>query len=239
MSAIDYFQWVERVRRFSEGLRQLPGEINVGVEIAPTISEEQLEEAAAKWGGRLPAALGRFWREGSSALDCKYWWKPPDQELPALHEVFESNNFIYGGVRFLPATRIYPGNGGADPDDEDMLEVFGKSGMELWCRCAVFLHVGNGDCLGLDTSTNWDDPAVVYLLHDGEESGQISPTFSGFLAAWEELSYIGPEFWLLDYWLDWDRGAIDCTKHKTAELRKLLSPRDQIAAAKQDVTPDA
>lgn len=237
MSKINYSQWIERARTFSEGLRRLPGEINVGVEIAPPISEEQLEDVSAKWGGRPPAALLSFWREGSAAIDCAYWWKPPDHELPSLHEVFESNNFIYGGVRFFHATNIFPGNGGANPHDKDMLEVFGKSGMELWCRCAVFLHVGNGDCLGLDTSTNWDDPAVVYLLHDGEESGQISPTFSGFLAAWEELCYIGPEFWFLDYWLDWDRGEIDCTKHKTAELRKLLTPRETQATAEQGVIP--
>ena len=114
-----------------------------------------------------------------------------------------------------------------------MVETIGRGGLDLWCRCAVFLHVGNGDCLGLDPSTNLDDPAVVYLLHDGEESGQISPTFSDFLAAWEALSYIGPEFWLLDYWLDWDRGEIDCKKHKTTELRNLLAPRDETTKAEQ------
>jgi hypothetical protein len=227
MTPIDYRAWVERVRAFSEGLRGLPGKINVTVQIEPTISEEALEDVSKKWISGLPEALHRLWREGSSAINCRYVWTPSEAELSRLHEVFDSNDYIYGGARFEPATSIFPGNSGAEPDDDCMSETVGKQGLDLWCRCAVFLHVGNGDCLGLDPGTHPDDPAVVYLLHDGEESGQISPSFTDFLAAWEELSYIGPEFWLLDYWLDWDHGVIDVTKHKARELRELLSPRSE------------
>lgn len=224
MSTIDYHQWIERLRLFTENLQQLSGEINLSNEISPKVSEEMLTHIAKKWKNGLPAALRNFWSEGASGIDCRYSWRPQDRDLSRLHEIFESTDAIYGGACFEPAASIYPGNSGAAPNDESMREIVGQEGLELWCRCAVFLHVGNGDCLGLDPTTNPDDPAVIYLLHDGEESGQISPTFSQFLLAWEELSYIGPESWLLDYWLDWDRGTIDCTKHKTAELRMLLTP---------------
>lgn len=224
MSTIDYPLWIDRLRKFTGKLHQLSGEIDVIAEISPTVSEEMLSYISRKWKGGLPTALRRFWSEGASGIDCKYSWRPQEGDLPRLQEIFESTDSICGGVRFEPAASIYPGNSGAVPNDECMRETVGQAGLELWCRCAVFLHVGNGDCLGLDPTTNPDDPAVIYLFHDGEESGQISPTFSQFLLAWEELSYIGPECWLLDYWLDWDLGTIDCTKHKTAELRRLLTP---------------
>lgn len=231
MKTADYSKWVERVRHFSEALRLLPGEINVNVSIAPPIDEETLRVVSSKWPSGLPAVLRQLWSDGSSCIDCKYWWRPPSEELPKLHEVFESNNFIYGGVRFEPASEVFPGNSGVKPDDEEMAEAFGESGLELWSRCAVFLHVGNGDCLGLDPESGSDDPPVVYLVHDDDESGVISPSLSEFLAAWQELSYIGPEFWLLDYWLDADRQGLDITKHKTEELRRLLTPRPQTTKA--------
>lgn len=231
MKPIDYSEWVDRARRFTEELRRLPGRINVSIEIEPPIDEKTLEDVSKRWPNGLPAVLKKLWSNGSSSIVCKYWWMPPDQELAQLHEVFESNNAIYGGVRFLPAAHIFPGNFGVDPDDEDMAECFGTAGLELWCRCAVFLQIGNGDCLGLDPESDINDPAVVYLVHDDDSSSVISPSFTEFLIAWEQLSYIGPEFWLLDYWLDADRGLIDTTKHKTDELRALLTPRPHATMA--------
>ena len=225
MAEIDYQAWVQRVKGFSEALPRLPGKINIKLEIAPPISDETLAEVTTKWNGRLPGSLRKFWQEGASAIGCRYVWTPPADELSLLHEVFELNNYIYGGVRFEPASSIYPGNSGADPDDEFMVETLGKEGLALLCKCAIFLWVGDGDALGLDPDTNPDDPAVIYLVHDEPESMQISPSFSEFLSEWEKLSYIGPDIGLLHYWLDSDRGALDATKHKTAQLRMLLTPR--------------
>jgi hypothetical protein len=222
---MNYQDWTERVRAFTEALRMLPGEINVTIEIDPPLNAQQIDALAGRWPTGLPTSLRRLWNEGSSRVNCPYVWRPSPDEVPILNEVFEYNNYIYGGARFEPAEQTYPGNSGADPDDEDMADVLGKTGLELHCRCAVFLHVGNGDCLGLDPANGADDPPVVYLVHDDDTSSVISPTFSEFLASWQELCYIGPEFWLLDYWIDRDRGVIDTTKHRTAELRRLLTPR--------------
>ncbi|HZJ14129.1 MAG TPA: hypothetical protein VFD27_03720, partial [Chthoniobacteraceae bacterium] len=169
--------------------------------------------------------------EGSSRINCRYVWRPPAEELPLLHAVFEYNNYIYGGVEFKTAEEIFPGNSGADPNDDLMRKTVGDFGHALWCRAAVFLEVCNGDCLGLDIESNAADPPVAYLLHDGEESNYISRSFSEFLASWSELSFIGPEFWLLDYWADPETGMIDPRNYKTDELRSLLSPRGQQNAA--------
>ncbi len=222
---MNYHTWTERVRAFSEGLRMLPGEIDSTLEIDPPFGVQQIDALAVRWPTGLPASLRQLWSEGSARVNCPYAWTPPSDELPSLSEIFEHSDYIYGGARFVHAEEIYPGNSGADADDKDMADVLGKAGLDFWCRCAVFLQVGNGDCLGLDPESGIDDPPVVYLVHDEDESSVISPSLSEFLVAWEELSYIGPEFWLLDYWVDADRGAIDTAKHKTTELRRLLTPR--------------
>lgn len=222
---MDYRAWIDHVRAFSEGLHKLPGEINCTITIDPPLAAADVAALESKWPTGLPESLKDLWAHGSGAVNCRYVWTPPQAELPRLHEIFESNNYIYGGVRFEPAHEIFPGNSGANPEDKNMLEVLGRRDLDLWCSCALFLHVGNGDCLGLDTQKNQSDPPVVYLVHDQPESDYISPSFSQFIRDWTELSFIGPEFWLLDYWIDREKMKIDTTKHKTDELRRLLSPR--------------
>jgi hypothetical protein len=106
-----------------------------------------------------------------------------------------------------------------------MRDTVGNDGFALWCSCAVFLQVGNGDCLGFDLTRSPDDPAVAYLVHDGRDSRIISKSFTEFLDGWTLLSFIGPESWLLSYWLDAESESIDPGKHMTSELRGLLSPR--------------
>jgi hypothetical protein len=222
---MNYHAWVTQVKRFSENLRALPGEVNATTEVDPPLSADEITGISAKWKTGIPDSLRRLWRDGSSRINCRFVWSPPQDELPRLHEVFEYNDYIYGGVRFQPAQEIFPGNSGADTNDENMLGTLGRRDLDLWCRSAVFLHVGNGDCLGLDPLRNPSDPAVVYLVHDEPESGYISQSFTEFLRDWTELSFIGPELWLLDYWIDHEEGRIDTTMHKTDDLRRLLSPR--------------
>ena len=228
---MDYQKWTAGVRSFSEALRELPGEIDVTVEIDLQLPDSEIVAIQEKWPGGLPDALRLLWTNGSARINCPYVWAPPPNELSLLNQIFEHNNYIYGGVRFEAAGKIYPGNFGADPNDDLMRQTVGNEGLALWCNCAVFLYIGNGDCLGLDPNRCPDDPAVVYLVHDDAESGYIAGSFTSFLAAWTKLSFIGPEFWLLDYWHDPDSESIDPAKHMTSELRTLLSPRENVTRA--------
>ncbi len=221
---MNYRDWTDRVRLFSESLRRLPGDIEVSIEIAPPVSQRELDELSPKWPTGIPESLRKLWTEGSAQINCPYYWEPPSYQLAELKSVFDYNNYIYGGARFYPPNEVFPGNSGAEIDDLLVRETLGKFGQELWCRSAVFLHVGNGDCLGLDPESNSVDPRVAYLLHDGEETDYIADSFSEFLATWEEVSYIGPEIWLLDYWIDPATQRIDPNRYKTGTLRKLLTP---------------
>lgn len=224
---MDYRAWTDHVREFSAAIRQLPGEVRCTLQIDPPLDNTDLAGLKSKWPDGLPPTLRELWTAGSGRVFCRYVWTPPPAELPCLREIFPSQRSIYGGVRFDPAREVFPGNSGADPSDEDMLAVLGRRGLDLWCRSALFLPIGNGDYLGLDTQDHPEDPPVVYLVHDGPESACISRSLSDFLRDWTELSFIGPEFWLLDYWIDHQAGRLDPAKHKTAELRRLLSPRSE------------
>ena len=98
----------------------------------------------------------------------------------------------------------------------------------IWSRSIQIVHVMNGDSLGLDCEApgcDLNDPPVVYLDHETLGTDQISPRFSEFMLHWQELSFIGPEIWLLGHWLDRDSGRLNPALHKTAQLRKLLTPR--------------
>jgi hypothetical protein len=228
---MDYKAWTQRARTFHEAMRRLPGEIDVTVEVAPTLTESELHEIRAKWTRHLPAELVRFWTEGSAHLNGRYVWTPPEEELGALKEVFEHNCYIYGGPRFIAAAETDPKPldlSWFDPEGYPGEPEVWQANMDLWGRAILLLGVGNGDYLGLDAEApgcDPDDPPVVYLVHDEPESGPVCPRFTEFLPVWEELSYIGPESWLLWYWFDESRKSLDPRKHHTDKLRRLLTPR--------------
>jgi hypothetical protein len=169
--------------------------------------------------------------EGSAHLNGRYGWNPPAEELPSLREVFEYSFGLCGGPRFIAASEVDP-----EPMDTSYFGGDIMSGdaeecqrtVDLWGRAIIILHVGNGDCLGLDPEApgcDPDDPPVVYLVHDDSSSDQICPRFTSFLSIWEELSYIGPENWLLDKWLDKNSKTLSAELHHTSKLRKLLTPQ--------------
>ena len=219
---MDYRAWVERVRNFPETLRRLPGEIHYTVEIDSPLSEANVAKLELSWSNGVPAALANLWIRGSGRVSCRYIWEPPPDGLPRLREVFPSQTRLYGGPRFEPAHQIFPRNSGADSHDEKILRTLGRRDLDLWCSSALFLHVGNGDCLGLDTYADPANPPVVYLFHDQPGSEQISRTLDDFIQDWTELAFVGPELWLLDSWVDRGTGKLDLAKHKTAGLRNLF-----------------
>jgi hypothetical protein len=194
---MDFQAWLQRLRQFSASLRELPGDIEVRIEIDPPLTNAACDELAARWPTGIPRVLRELWTQGAARINCPYWWTPLDEELKLTKRILDWINIVWGGVCFEPAARIYPGNSGADPNDDLIVETFGLAGRDLWCNCAVFYWHGDGDGLGLDPRTNADDPAVVYLAHDNPDFPVLAPSFTQFLADWEALCYIKPEHWTL------------------------------------------
>ncbi|MFC0019521.1 SMI1/KNR4 family protein [Roseibacillus persicicus] len=220
---MDFKELICEVRTFSERLRDLSGEVELSIEIAPPIEDARIAQYEKRWPKGIPNSLRELWTTGSEQINCPYAWTPLDGDQQRLERIFEGQDSIYGGVRFNSSESIFPGNSGYDQNDRDFEYTLGKEGLSLWCRSAVILDVGNGDCLGLDIKEDYDDPPVVYLVHDDDSSSVISKSFKKFLSDWAQLSFIGPEYWLLDYWIDQD-GFIDIDKYKTSELAVLLTP---------------
>jgi hypothetical protein len=228
---MDYKSWVSRSIAFLEGIRALPGEPYLTIEIAPPLTSAELGRIQSNWHRHLPAELVRFWLEGSANLSGRYGWRPPAEELPSLREVFEYSHSVYGGPRFIAASKVNPNPRdtsyfGGDIMTGDAEEC--QRTIDLWGRSIIIMHVDNGDCLGLDPEApgcDPDDPPVVYLVHDDSSSDQICPRFTTFLSIWEELSYVGPENWLLNKWLDKNSKTLSTNLHHTSELRRLLTPR--------------
>ncbi len=173
-SISDFREWTEKVRSFTERLKKLPGIDRLDFKIKPPASARKLAALAEKWPRGLPAVLRDFWSSSSAELCCQYIWEPEDQEKEWGRFAIKS---FYGGIHF-GTQNVYPGNSGADPRDENMRHVLGKEGQELLCRSALFHMFGDGDCLGLDPTVNYDDPAVVYLVHDDKTSTQVASTFT-------------------------------------------------------------
>lgn len=220
----DYASWVERGRRFVSGLESLPGKVSVSVDVAPPLSNQEADELARSLPMGLPSAIRDFLTKGSSCCDCHYWWEPPARPWPQLNQIFTHQSFIYGGPVLCHATEMVALQEcrldwaeGFDGDDDDS-----RNDRDLWTRCTPFAHIANGDLLALDTNVPIDDPPVAYLSHEGGSS-IIAPSFTEFLRHWEELSYIGPEIWLLSYWIQQESGFIDSARLKTKMLRDLLT----------------
>lgn len=71
----------------------------------------------------------------------------------------------------------------------------------LWTQSLPFYPIANGDALAFDLTGRDEDPPILYLCHDEPASGMIAPNFDAFLTAWEQLFYVGPEWWMLDPFL--------------------------------------
>ena len=85
--------------------------------------------------------------------------------------------------------------------------------LACWTRSFPILRMENGDYLALDERTPSGDPRGRLLVPHDDESKVIARSFTGFLAEWARLGYVGPESWMIEGFLDgtgtgcWIRGV--------------------------------
>lgn len=188
----DFQAWTKQVEQFHQGLQKLPGDLHLEFSVTQKLSPDALAALEQNWPNGIPQVLRSLWSTGCAGMQCFYIWEQSD-------DVFFSDS-LYGGVDFVAAEDVFPGNSGANPGDELLRETVGVLGHELLCRCAIFHQFGNGDCLGFDPLVNPDDPAVVHLIHDDQASKQISPTFTEFLEKWSRAAFLWPHHWEYGQW---------------------------------------
>jgi hypothetical protein len=198
---------------FCQGAAQASGEYVAGIQDQTAQQSANFgsigKEMAAGYSRGVEILLDDGERRGSVHVSLT---RPPKNKS---NDEWPIRDTFYGGIHF--GTRnVFPANSGSDPNDQNMYDVLGKRGREYWCRCAIFHMFGNGDCLGFDTTVNYDDPAVIYLVHDDKTTKQVSPNFTEFLTRWTKAAFLWPNNWGYGVW------PFRLTKAQRGETAELL-----------------
>ena len=193
---------------FITGLRgRLDGDIEIdGPFFSAPPSSTVLDKLRRQIEMDLPRRLRYFFRR-SGGVHCGYSWEPLAVQETAFRRLYSFHHSIGGGPRHFCTvsviSQLYALNQNVwasmeyDRTDPGMIREH-----KLWTHSLPFFNIGNGDALAFDLSKPCDDPPILYLCHDDTASGVIAPNFDAFLHAWERLCYIGPEWWLLDHFLE-------------------------------------
>jgi hypothetical protein len=196
-------------------------------DVEPPLTPEQVESVAAALGRPIPDALRRFLIDGASRVACAYNYEPVDAALDELRSVLPDEIRVYGGARLCAAAELPDYARSTREWARETWVADDPDQRALWEAGLPFAALDNGDFLALDTRGGSPDPSVLYLCHH-EASSVLAPSFTEFLARWEQLCYLGPEHWLLDPFTGAD-GTLDAQTERAARLRGLF--RDHPAPA--------
>ncbi len=227
----DYAQWILRASSFVATLQQRAAGIvrfeNAVVQETP--APQLTDEIEYKIRRPLPRPLREFFNV-CGGTEIWYTWTPPPNRLRLFDDVFPRERALHGGPsRFCLANWVPRAI-----DDCRALALAATPAPDgsatraqwLFTRSLPFTFIRNGDYLAFDLSTPSDDPPILYLSHDSDDSTVIAPGFDAFLVTWERLCYVGPELWLLDPFLrpnEHGGELLDADSDRAARLRKLLS----------------
>jgi len=154
--------------------------------VDPPLEQTELQRLQMSITLPLPEALRQFWLTGSRHCACRYICRDA-----------KGHAQLFGGPAFLDAQEL-PEHLLVCHDwaENTWISEYPEE-QRYWLNAIPFLHMDNGDYLGLDMSQGQEDPPVVYLSHD-EQTFVLARSFTAFLEQWQQLSYIGPESWMLE-----------------------------------------
>lgn len=222
-----YSSWIRRAEAFVRQLNYLPGRWGISLSIGPPISEAEADQLHQTLPFGLPAALRRFYTQGTGKCSFRYTWEPDKKVLLQLQEVFPHQMSYYGGAEFIPCSELLDAHGihtwwDGSPDDFKEAKA---AALRMWRNTIPFIYIANGDCVALHINENAEQLPVVYLCHDDEEKPVrlLSPSLDKFLADWELLCYLGPEIWLLYVFLDDSgEGPLNVEQGKVRRWRDII-----------------
>ena len=219
----DYTSWITRAVEFTEGLRSLPGDIQVTVEVSPPINEAQVAALNSRLRLKLPGPIVHFLTTASAKCLCEYWWEPSAPLRRQLDELFPSKTFVFGGSSLCHWDKFDSNERGRDDTGEALQRDYPEDA-RFWLNSVPFYEAGDGDCLGLYVGTDWmgeEYPVVKLDQHGCGWSKVVAPSFDEFLSVWEELNYLHPCF-LIPYLRDPITGYISPNSPKTEKLKALF-----------------
>jgi len=220
---LNYKAWIERAVRFTERVRQLPGETEVESRAAPPLRADKVEALRRRLPLGLPLPFSNFLSRGSASFSFTYSWDVPQRLVARLEAVFPSKECLLGGSTFcngreLPAVQSACLEWGAALDKDY------PEDKKIWSKSVPFLQILNGDYLALyvGPGRRGRQAPVAYLDHDGcGFSRIIAGSFDQFLRAWEGLYYVNP-LELRTFFVDPISGYLNSTSRKKFQLQELL-----------------
>jgi hypothetical protein len=201
-------EWSRKLEAFLQRITKQDGEAKST--IRPALKAAAVADLAKSIDPiAMPRAYRRFLEEASGGIGLEYHWRPAGAEdsfsgcacLCVADEL----------AKELQSCKAWATETWIAESEEDQ---------ELWLHGLPFAALPDGDYLALDLRPGVDDPPVLYLSHD-DASSQIAPSFTAFLSAWKRLGYIGPEFWVLEPYLD-EQGHLSAEGEQAEELRRHL-----------------
>jgi hypothetical protein len=221
----DYKAWIRSAEAFTNNVTRLGihfTQVEAEVAIEPPLAEPDLAQLQESIEQYLPAELRRFWLTGSRHCNCRYVCRNAQGDmLRRVAQVSVGDQNLYGGASFVNALELPDHIFSCHDWAEDTWIADFPEQQQIWRNALPIIFIENGDYLGLDLSKPQDDPPVVYLSHDDEESGVIAVSFTFFLQTWARLCYIGPELWMLAPFRD-EGGLLNADAPKAGLLREVL-----------------
>lgn len=243
--SFDHAAWLSGAQRFVSELQDCArsfAEVRCEIEVGPPASPAEVQRVIEAWSDldlsvletvedldtlvepeerRLPAELVRFYTQASRGCRCEFICEAPEAEAEALLDAaLDGEAAVYGGPAFFDISELPDRIRSCYEWATETWIAEDEAARQYWLSAVPFVHLKNGDYLGLDISEGGDDPPVVYLSHD-DESFALAQSFTAFLTAWEQLCYVGPEAWLLGQFIG-EEGVLDPGTGKASRLRQLL-----------------
>lgn len=193
---MDYAQWMNRAIAFVESLRDFPGVAKIEIEVAPPLSDAEIDELGRNCRLPIPDSLRQFWRQASGHCNAKYWLDTPDDFREQMKVAFPkwSGSYFWGGPEFESSSDMAAWTYDFTLLANQFKEEFPRDA-RLWEHTIPLIRESNGDCIGLYVRDDATNPPVVYLCKDGYGASRIIDScLDDFLLHWERLGYLGINF---------------------------------------------
>lgn len=206
--------WKENWLQFIDDLKGIPSNVDSS-EIAPPISEEQIDEIEKKFCVALPPKFKDFLMNSAGGIDI--WWGLEDDALVKLDG---ENEPISSGCFIISFEEILEGNEYLELDDNDLneydLEYHPKN-------LLAFASVPNGDQYAVVLSGPEAD-SIKYMSHDLDDIHlyTVGKDINSFLSHYARLGFAGCEYWIWEQFTNQKTTPIDSESSKAEEFLEAI-----------------
>lgn len=146
----------------------------------------------------IPHDLTDVYENQIGRLDAKFFRELSDVEQETFGESLGAVD-LYGGPLLAGADELADLKQQAMDWANETWIVDEEEDFALWASTIPFAQLRNGDFIGFNKIGQ-----IVYLNHD-DESSVIANTFDEFWTTWQQIYFVGPEWWMLEPFMNEDK----------------------------------